>query len=583
MATQARILPRLVLGLVMALLIGTVRAAEVSAVLDRNQVMVGESANLSIIIEGGRPQSIENFTQGSSLAFQGRGQAQQMKVINGQTTHTITLNYGVTASQPGTYTIPAIRLNVDGVTHSTRPLQLTVTPADTSVQNQYAFLRLAVQRQEVYVGEIFPAEIQLYVTNARDMQTPQLNSDGFVVHQSPEHSKSTTQIGNHMYNVLTFKKSLSAAKAGELTLGPAEMSLTLLLRSQNDPNDPFGGFFGGRFQARPMKLTSPTEKIKVLPLPPNAPPSFNGAIGQFNWMVRANATNINAGEPITLTIAVAGSGNLDSISLPSWNWDDFKAYQPNSTIDTSDPLGLRGRKNFELVVVPQHSGLDEIPELTWSFFDPIAKTYRTLTHRPIPIQVNAAEGGQPAPTVIAGKVAETGDEEIQRDIVHIKSSPGTLAAASAPLIQQPWFIALQGLPLAAMAGFTLWRRRQDSLANNPRLRRKLEVRKTVSHGMNELHSLASNNDADPFYALVFRLLQEQLGERLDLPSSAITEAVIDERLPARGAAPETIARLHHLFQVCNQARYAPTSTGQELLQVRAELETALMDLQALPD
>ena len=111
----------------------------------------------------------------------------------------------------------------------------------------------------------------------------------------------------------------------------------------------------------------------------------------------------------------------------------------------------------------------------------------------------------------------------------------------------------------------------------------METRKTVLHGMHELQTLASRNDAEAFHALVFRLLQEQLGERLDLPSSAITEAVIDERLPRRGASSETIARLHHLFQVCNQARYAPSATGQELLQVRAELETALADLQALPD
>ena len=173
----------------------------------------------------------------------------------------------------------------------------------------------------------------------------------------------------------------------------------------------------------------------MLPLPPDAPPSFTGAIGQFNWIVRANTTNLNAGEPITLTIAVAGTGNLDSISLPSWTWQDFKAYQPNSSIETSDPLGLRGRKTFELVVVPEHSGLKEIPELTWSFFDPAAKAYKTLAHQAIPIEVRAAAGGQPAPTVMTGKVAEAEEDEVQRDIVHIKSSPGVLVAGGG----RPWF------------------------------------------------------------------------------------------------------------------------------------------------
>ena len=43
-------------------------------------------------------------------------------------------------------------------------------------------------------------------------------------------------------------------------------------------------------------------------------------------------------------------------------------------------------------------------------------------------------------------------------------------------------------------------------------------------------NLASGSliDSDQFFATLSRLLQEQLGERLDLPASAITEAVIEE-------------------------------------------------------
>ena len=79
------------------------------------------------------------------------------------------------------------------------------------------------------------------------------------------------------------------------------------------------------------------------------------------------------------------------------------------------------------------------------------------------------------------------------------------------------------------------------------------------------------------------LLQEQLGERLDLAASAITEAVIDERLPARGASPELMSQLHDLFQICNQARYAPVRTNEELQAVASSLEKAVSELQQLPD
>jgi len=74
----------------------------------------------------------------------------------------------------------------------------------------------------------------------------------------------------------------------------------------------------------------------------------------------------------------------------------------------------------------------------------------------------------------------------------------------------------------------------------------------------------AENNSDEFFATLFRLLQEQLGERLDCPSSSITEAVIDERLVPLGTPEPSWAGLRELFQLCNQARYAPMRTSGEL-------------------
>ena len=75
--------------------------------------------------------------------------------------------------------------------------------------------------------------------------------------------------------------------------------------------------------------------------------------------------------------------------------------------------------------------------------------------------------------------------------------------------------------------------------------------------MDDLKKYAAENQPDEFFATLFRLLQEQLGERLDCPASAITENVIDEHSVLRGAPQATRDGLRELFQLCNQARYAP--------------------------
>jgi hypothetical protein len=178
----------------------------------------------------------------------------------------------------------------------------------------------------------------------------------------------------------------------------------------------------------------------------------------------------------------------------------------------------------------------------------------------------------------AGEAAET-----RADIIHIKTETTQFARVGPLLIQQGWFLAVQVIPLAGLIGFTIWRRRQDHLARNPKIRRKIEVQRGMESGIAELRHLASANEAEQFYGLLFRLMQEQIGERLSLPASAITEAVLDDRLPERGASPALIQRLHQLFRISNQARYAPTATHSELLSLCSDLEIAVRELQQLPD
>ena len=297
--------------------------------------------------------------------------------------------------------------------------------------------------------------------------------------------------------------------------------------------------------------------MNVLPLPSPAPADFTGAIGSFAWDVSASPTNVSSGDPITIRSVITGRGNFDNVKLPELNWPNFRVYQPTSTTSIADQLGLEGSKTFEQVIVPQSGAVREIPGVSFSYFDPSQKKFVALKEPATPLQVRAG----PASAMISTDAGAT--EEIpaeRRDIVHIKTDLGQLAAVNPPLITNPWFLLLQAIPLAGVIGISVWRKRQDDLTRNPKLRRKFEVQNTVYHGLGELRKLAQANQSDQFYALLFRLLQEQLGERLDLPSSAITEAVLEERLPRRGASPELIARLHALFQIANQARRSQTSS-----------------------
>jgi len=322
--------------------------------------------------------------------------------------------------------------------------------------------------------------------------------------------------------------------------------------------------------------------MRVLPLPAqNVPESFNGAIGNYQLSVTAGPTNLGVGDPITVRVQISGRGPIDSLTLPPQpQWRDFTTYPPTAKVETSDDLGLAGAKSFEQVIIPQNHEITTLPAVVFSFFDPGARAYRTLTGKAIPLTVRSS-GVASIPPPSLTNVSATTTPPPADDILHIKPRLELSGAAAPFLIFRPWFLALQGMPPLIWLSLLTWRKRTESLARNPRLRRQREVAQRVREGLKELHNHVGAQKPSEFFATLFRLLQEQLGERLDLPASAITEAVIDERLHGRGLSEETLQSLRALFQTCNLARYAPVQTSQELAALIPRAEGALRDLRQL--
>src|SRR5262249_54553694 len=157
----------------------------------------------------------------------------------------------------------------------------------------------------------------------------------------------------------------------------------------------------------------------------------------------------------------------------------------------------------------------------------------------------------------------------------IKTRLGISAQIGPPLGEQPWFLARQSGPLLPLIPPVVWRRRAENLANNPRLRGQRLVAQIFDAGRNELRALAPPNKSDEFFATLFRLLQEQLGERLDLPAASITEAVIEDHLRPKRVPEATLLHVQDLFQASNLARYAQIKSRQELAALVSRLETTL--------
>lgn len=549
---------------------------------------MGETVVLSLNFDGATPNVAPSLPPLPNLQVApGVSQSSQLTIAGGQQTMRYTFSYTLVPTQPGDVVIPAMSVQAGAQTLTSQPLPLKILPANAAAAanalTNLAFIRLIVPNTEVYVGEPFKVEIHLYWQAAEDIRMPQLRAEGFSLGQIPQPTQTRTQLGNGIYNVAVFKMTATAARSGSLTLGPAEENLKVLVpNDQRRSRDPFfDSFFGPSYRRVPTTLASEVVPMTVLALPKeNVPESFSGAIGTYQMSVTAGPTNLAVGDPITVRVQITGRGPLDALTLPPQpQWREFTSYPPTAKVQTSDDLGLAGTKTFEQVLIPQNHEIRVLPPVQFSFFDPGAKSYRTLAGPVLPLTVRASTMAAVTPPSLTN--AATAAPPPVDDILHIKPRLDIYASAAPLLLDRPWFLTLQGFPVLVWLSLLIRRKRSEALANNPRLRRQREVAHRIREGLKDLRNQAGQRQSDAFFATLFRLLQEQLGERLNLPASAITEAVIDEHLRSRSLSQETLQSLRDLFNACNLARYAPVQSSQELAALIPRLEEVLRALQKL--
>jgi hypothetical protein len=561
--------------------VSPVFAATFTASLDRTSIVLGEQVVLSLTFDGGQPQEFSNPKLDGLQMVSPVNSSAQMVINNGQQSAVYTYTVSLEPVRAGEFVIPPITAKVDGQVLSSQPLKLKVAASDPAATppadyaNKMAFLWIVLPKTNLYLNEPTVAEFRIYlrsdVRRFNNLQQFSPEGNGLTFGPLVQGQRYSRNIGGASFTVLPISVAITPVKTGTASINP--MNATIILNNR-DLMDSIWGDGGAPVQTT---LTSPRMDLQIAPLPAeNAPPGFAGAVGTYTMAVTAGPTNVVAGDPITLRVQITGQGSLDSVTLPEQpGWENFKAYPPTAKVNTTDQLGLEGSKTFEEILTPQNTDVRALPPVSFSFFDPEQKKYRTLTQPAMPLVVRAANPGS-MPALAANTHPE--NAKPTADVVPIKQHLGVIAQVKPPLIQQPWFLVLQGVPVFALLSSVVWRKRKENLANNPRLRRQRQVAQVVREGLEELRSLAAQNKSDEFFVTVFRLLQEQLGERLDLPASAITEAVIDERLRPRRVSAETLTSLHELFQTCNLARYAPIQSSQELAAIIPKLEAALNQL-----
>ncbi|MEO6026684.1 MAG: BatD family protein, partial [Candidatus Binatia bacterium] len=561
---------------------GTVRAdVTIKATFDRPQIGVGEEADLGVEVTGVQSSGVPEIGNAGEATVRYLGPSSRVSFVNGAMSASVTHHFSVSATTAGRLALGPIGVTINGKRYDagTATLEVVAGKPGAGAGNpagDQLRLELTTPRTTVYVRERLPIRVKLLVGQLRvtDVQYPTVGGDGFAIDKLSEPDQRQEQIGGGTFQVLDFTTILTPLRSGALTVGPAEMDLTMIVRGRGAGrgfdrffNDPF---FGG--EQRKLEVKSDPLPLTVLPLPDAGKPAdFSGAVGSFDFDVKAAPLSVAAGDPVTLTLTMRGTGSLESLTPPTIVASDaWRVYPAQQTSAGSKPATAANvqERSFEQVVIPEKPGSVELPALRFSFFDPTTGAYKTITHPPIPLTVTPRAAGS-APSHVVGTAPAAPapkPETLGHDLVFIKDAPGDLQPIGVHRYRSPLFWTWQLMPLLAWLGVVVADRRRQRLHGDAGYARFTRAGREAKLALGAAKDALRPGNQAPFYDAVARALTDYLAAKLQLPVGAVSAEAVAELLARRGVPAAVADQIRELFAHCEQVRFAPTSARDDDMQ-----------------
>ena len=597
----------------------------VQAAIEKNQVFVGESFVFQIQIEGSDSPDKPDVSGITDFTVQELGgqqnSSQSMTIINGQVNQVVKrgyiFSYRLTPKREGRLSIPSISVSADGKSMATRPIMIRATPP---TETEDFKLRMSLSERKAYVGQPVTLTTTWYVgKDVREFSfdVPVLEDGRFEVAGSdpvvdPNRrdryvriplgdsqiigEKSQGSLDGKDYLTVRFKRTLIPKQAGNIALPKAVVTCQALKGySQNRRRGSFDDFFGGDFFGMGRRAVYETAVVpsnrpalQVLELPTTGRPAgFSGLVGKYKIAAEATPSEMNVGDPITLTVKISGPPYLGNVQLPPLATQnrlnrDFKIPQQRASGTVK-----RGAKVFTQTIRARHSEIERIPPIEFSYFDPESGRYQRAETEAIPISVASAKivTARDAEGLAIGGSVQTELESLEGGIAANYEDFDALerqAYGPAAWLSSPAWLSLIFLPPLTYGGllaFVVFGRRRDS---DPALRLARQAFRALSKDLKAAGKIPADNAAGQDAALL-QALRHYLGDRLGLSPGALTFADVEQRLAAREVDPELIKTLNNLFGRCEAGRYAGgalggqtgTETVQQIREAAEKLERLL--------
>lgn len=534
------------------------------------------------------------------------------QIINGHTSQSssITYTYILLANKPGTYKVSSATVHVDGKAVKSNPINIKVLPSGQGGSSQRSsqssgnagvdrrqsgnvssgnigsdqlFMTATASRTNVHEQEAILLTYKLYTqVQVQDLDGKLPSLDGFQVQQIPQSSnlqaEYETYNGKEYQTVVWCQYVLFPQKSGNLVIPSVSYDATILQRKRVITiNDFFNG--GGGYQEFKKRISTPKLTIHVSPLP-NKPDNFSGAVGEFTISSSCSPQEVVANDAVTLRLNVKGVGNMKLINAPKVDFPkDFEVYDPKVNDKFSlTKNGLSGTKEFEYIVVPRHGGEYKIPSISFVYFDPSSKTYKTLKSEEYTINVKKGSGSS-ARTVNDYSSQQQDVKELDQDIRYIKIGDVALERQGKSFFGTTSYVMCYVVPfLLFLVALFIGRKQLKDNANIAKSRGKKANKMAIKRLKNASKLLKTQNQNE-FYDEVMRALWGYIADKLNMPQENLNKDNVLSELTSRNVAPEASELFIKALNDCEFARYAPGDAAQNMQAVYDSAEAAISKIE----
>ena len=559
---------------------GSISAQEFSASVDKTTVGEFERFQVYFTFDGGDINSLSNLRSPAFAGFKilsGPNQSSSVQMINGKVSGSMTFSYILQPTAIGQYTIGSASVDQGGKTFHTQPIKVKVEKGTPQQQKESTggytaeelgknvFILAEANKTRALLGEQITVTYKLYTKlNIASPQISKLPSyEGFWAEEVGPIQNINFEIGMHngeRFRVAKIKQvALFPSKTGTLSVTPFELNVPVIVKKKKTGNDLFDEFFNDSFFGKTETIDFParsnTIKITVDPLPANAPASFYGAVGDFNFKAEVDRKEVVTNESLTLRLTVGGQGNLKLLKVPEPQLPaGFEKYEPKTVENINRGAVISGQKIMDYLIVPRNAGEKEIPPVEFTYFNPSSRKYITIKSPAFNIKVKQGVAGNE--TASQGFVRED-IKLLSEDIRFIKTSDFNFEPRQEITLIKTWFWISMVVPFFGLIGSVVFKRRHDKLSGNVQLMRYQKAEKAARKRLKMAKTALDSNDTQNFYSELSLALFGYLEDKLGIQKSEFTLEGAVEKLARRGVDPNLIDRVKRIAEKCEYARFAP--------------------------